>query len=200
MRHDIGDPIPPLQQFRLPERRELSWREAPGVQCRPEPITRPGKVMPHRARVQSRINPAKQHSQPRRKQVRHILPIRRRQLFPRRPPCLPVIALPSHSHARMIAPRSWMDRPRLCLRNGHPHDGLESAQMQEASARAGSVDPLSRCAAADEPIPDRLRWAGKGTSAALPLLDVSSNTFSSRRLASVPFPAHRGGADFSDRA
>ena len=44
--------------------------------------------------------------------------------------------------------------------------------MQEASARTGSVDPSSRCAAADEAIPSRLRWAGKGLSASLPLLAV----------------------------
>src|SRR5512141_1926610 len=89
---------------------------------------------------------------------------------------------------------------RLCLRTADPHDGLESAQMREASAKAGSIDPLSRCAEADEPIPGRLRWAGKGMPASLALLDVSSDTFSSCRLAFTPFPTHRGGLHFSDRA
>src|SRR5258706_8353873 len=63
--------------------------------------------------------------------------------------------------------------------------------MPGATAKAGFIDPLSRSNNADGSILCRLRWVGKGMSASLSLLAVCSNTASSRRLASTPFPAHR---------
>ena len=61
---------------------------------------------------------------------------------------------------------------RLCLKTQWPHDDRETVRMLEAAARAGFINPSSRRANADGPFPGRLRWAGKGMSASLPLLAV----------------------------
>src|SRR6266550_2061096 len=70
-RHEIRDPIAPLEQLPLLPRLEHARREPRGVQHGPKPIAGPSKVMASRARIQSRIDTAEQDAQPRRDHVRH---------------------------------------------------------------------------------------------------------------------------------
>src|SRR5438128_9980985 len=77
----IGDAIPSPQQLAFFERRQEAFRETGGVERGPKAISRPGKVMPDRRGVESRIDSTEQNLERRGDDVRHFLIVSGRKLF-----------------------------------------------------------------------------------------------------------------------
>jgi hypothetical protein len=68
--HEIGDPVPICKKLALLSGREQPVREAGSMEGTPEPIAGLGEVVPHRTRVEPRVDPAEQDPQARGDDVR----------------------------------------------------------------------------------------------------------------------------------